>query len=226
MYFSRLTLTDTSLLYKLRGNSYSEHQVLWTVFEDDRDAQRDFLYHKINGPRPQYYMLSSRKPKASMPEWQLEGPKAYTPAIQNGQKFYFTLRANPTVTLSKPTNSAKKNSKKRIDVVTYEKIKIQYKTLPHNKKPSYYELVQTSCLNWLEKRAQKNGFVFDRGRVQAEAYTKHLARKQNKNITYYTVDFSGVLQVTEVESFKRVLFQGLGRGRAFGCGMLLIKRGL
>lgn len=217
MYFSRLTLNDKNLFNQLRGNSYSEHQILWPLFEADPKAQRDFLYHKIeNACQLQYYMLSTRKPEVSSPAWHVEGPKLYNPFIQKGQKFSFLLRANPSVALSR--------SKKRIDVVSYEKIKIKYKTLPRAQKPSLYQLVQKSCIHWLEKRAPQNGFDFEHDKVQAEAYTKHTARKHSNPIFYYTVDFSGQLQVTDVEVFKKTLLQGLGRGRAFGCGLLLIKR--
>ncbi|WP_083803977.1 type I-E CRISPR-associated protein Cas6/Cse3/CasE [Desulfonatronospira thiodismutans] len=33
-----------------------------------------------------------------------------------------------------------------------------------------------------------------------------------------------MLEVTEPDSFKETLFNGLGRSRAFGCGLMLVRR--
>lgn len=41
---------------------------------------------------------------------------------------------------------------------------------------------------------------------------------------FSSVDFTGELQITDIEKFQRILFNGLGRSKAFGCGLLMIKR--
>ncbi|MBL7000104.1 MAG: type I-E CRISPR-associated protein Cas6/Cse3/CasE [Gammaproteobacteria bacterium] len=47
---------------------------------------------------------------------------------------------------------------------------------------------------------------------------------KNHNVGFSAVDFTGVLTVTDVDLFKVALFNGIGRSKAFGCGMLLIRR--
>jgi len=37
------------------------------------------------------------------------------------------------------------------------------------------------------------------------------------------VDFLGDLEITDVEKFKRALFGGIGRAKAFGCVLMLVK---
>ena len=43
-------------------------------------------------------------------------------------------------------------------------------------------------------------------------------------IKLYTVHFTGILRVTNVEQFKKAYCSGIGSGKAFGCGMLLLAR--
>ena len=45
-----------------------------------------------------------------------------------------------------------------------------------------------------------------------------------KKSGFSAVDFTGDLVVADVEAFKKTLFNGIGRSKAFGCGLLLVKR--
>jgi CRISPR system Cascade subunit CasE len=53
-----------------------------------------------------------------------------------------------------------------------------------------------------------------------------LIKARNKQIRFSSVDFNGILIVTEKNKFYRALFKGIGREKAFGCGLLMIKRSL
>jgi len=44
------------------------------------------------------------------------------------------------------------------------------------------------------------------------------------NSRFSSVDFLGDLEITDVEKFTKALFQGIGRAKAFGCGLMLVKR--
>ena len=72
----------------------------------------------------------------------------------------------------------------------------------------------------------RNGFSFEPGQVVADGYQQHLSRtrRQKPLIRYSTVDFQGILTVVNTDRFRRALFSGIGRSKAFGCGLLLIKR--
>ena len=102
-------------------------------------------------------------------------------------------------------------------------------------KPSLYELVQARCLDWLEQRAEQAGFrlltreLHDREHgvrleksIRIDGYTQHLG--PHKNIRFSTVDFVGELEVTDAWAFRKTLLNGLGHSKAFGCGLLLVRR--
>jgi CRISPR system Cascade subunit CasE len=44
------------------------------------------------------------------------------------------------------------------------------------------------------------------------------------DIKLHTVHFTGILRVTNAEQFKQAYVNGIGSGKAFGCGMLLLAR--
>jgi CRISPR system Cascade subunit CasE len=54
---------------------------------------------------------------------------------------------------------------------------------------------------------------------------KFVKRPTGHTITLSVVDYEGVLQITDIDLFKKVFQEGIGQGRSFGLGMLLIKKG-
>jgi CRISPR system Cascade subunit CasE len=55
--------------------------------------------------------------------------------------------------------------------------------------------------------------------VVAEDYQQHHFKKRGIKIS--TLDFQGLLEVTEPELFiQKVLYKGIGPAKAFGCGLL------
>lgn len=98
-------------------------------------------------------------------------------------------------------------------------------------KPLLYELVQKSCAAWLDGVAGRNGFEIlhtagdkPQRKLQVDSYEQNKARKRDQNIRFSTVDLSGELLVTNPELFQLMLFKGLGHAKAFGCGLMLVRR--
>lgn len=229
MYFSRVTInpyTDPAQLAKLAcGDGYREHQAVWRLFDDDPQAERDFLYrHHVENGRSKYYVLSERLPQDESGVWLIDPPKPYDPQLKAGQRLFFTLRANPVVTLK--TADGKRQ---RHDVVMHKLTALGYRKTPdgrrtpHSEREHYFhDLVEETCHAWLEKRAADNGFAFLPANVQVSAYSQE--RTAVKGIRYSTVDFQGLLQITDPQRFKAMLFKGLGPSKAFGCGLMLVRR--
>ena len=79
---------------------------------------------------------------------------------------------------------------------------------------------------WLLDRAAKHGFAlreeeFTVTRVQWQHFAKHGTRP----VTLLAVTYEGVLQVTDPEQFRALLCQGMGRGKAYGLGLMTVMRG-
>lgn len=98
-------------------------------------------------------------------------------------------------------------------------------------RPLLYELVQKHCAEWLAGVAKRNGFEIaltdkeePQRKLQVDAYEQCKVGKRDHNIRFSAVDFSGELLVTNAELFHLALCNGLGHAKAFGCGLLLVRR--
>lgn len=221
MYMSRIRL-DSSRLAPARistllgGGGYHLHQALWNLFENNPNAERDFLYRQEQGDRaPTFLLLSRREPADRDGCWIIE-TKFYQPRIQNGDRLGFSVRINPVV--ARRDENGKQH---RHDVVMDRKKALQ----ESDRKPSQAEVVQEAIEEWIAARATRAGFELTESGLMTESYQQHrLSRGKGNPIQFSTVDCTGQLTVTDSEAFLAVAMNGLGPAKAFGCGLLLIRR--
>jgi CRISPR system Cascade subunit CasE len=82
----------------------------------------------------------------------------------------------------------------------------------------------TALSQWMVAQAGKIGADINARQLQVTvepAWSKRTSHGE-KNITIQTVDFEGLLKVTDAEAFKAGLFAGIGKAKGFGCGLLWI----
>ncbi|MES9993559.1 MAG: type I-E CRISPR-associated protein Cas6/Cse3/CasE [Candidatus Thiodiazotropha sp.] len=226
-YLSRVSVDGTrldaeSLARVMCEDGYRDHQQLWGLFETDSGAKRDFLYRReqSSGNFSRFYLLSARKPKSSSGLWCVE-TKEFKPVIQRGQRLAFVLRVNPVV-----TRKNENGRQQRHDVVMDLKHQQHYKELNESERPAMRMLIQEAGERWLKSRAERYGFSFDKGDVSVDGYTQHISRKrkQKSPIRYSTLDVSGLLTVDDVGLFLQSLYDGIGPAKAFGCGLMLVRK--
>lgn len=77
---------------------------------------------------------------------------------------------------------------------------------------------------WLSQKAEKYGFQVhpEQTRVMYSRWIKFKKAGTGQDVSLRESVFEGVLTVTDSESFKRVLTDGFGRGKAYGLGLLTI----
>jgi CRISPR system Cascade subunit CasE len=221
MYFSRIRLKSglrpRDLERLARGNAYDDHQYLWKLFAKDVE-KRDFIYRREdqNG-FPCFFVVSQRPPEDREGVWEIDGPKKYEPRLVVGQKLAFSLRVNP-VKAKKTTEDAKRS--KRHDVVMEAK-----KTTPKDQWDSIPALIEKTGLTWLSTRAEKHGFSPVDKAVRVDGYRQHRLFKGGHGvIRFSTLDFNGLLTVTDTSQFMQALFNGIGPAKGFGCGLMLIRK--
>lgn len=220
MYFSRLTLRNDADPHKLVGlNGYREHQALWNLFAHDPDADRDFLFRRDGHyQQPRYYLLSARQPTDPHRLWHVE-TKDYQPQLREGQRLTFSLRANPVITRTDSQGRSKRN-----DLVMDIKKQTDWHKANPTGRPALTELIQQAGEQWLISRQEKMGVQIDS--LVADGYHRHQSYKrgQKNPIHYSTLDLQGTLTVADSEKLQAALLQGIGPAKAFGCGLLLVRR--
>ncbi|MFM9969671.1 MAG: type I-E CRISPR-associated protein Cas6/Cse3/CasE [Burkholderiales bacterium] len=226
MYFSLIKPgagRERDAAHERASGPYAEHQWLWRLFPAPDGSPRDFLYRRrdVEG-MPQYYVVSKRPPQEQSTAWSIQ-TQAYSPKLESGARLRFDLRANPVVTHGRDGKS------KRHDVVMQEKTRLlrerglaRWQDWLGEDKPDLYTLVRNTCGAWLKSRALRLGFEIDDESLAVDAYQQHTGQKGQMSIS--TVDFSGELTVVDPAAFGVALKDGIGHAKAFGCGLLLVRR--
>lgn len=240
-YFNRIQLDESHPFAKdalhrmLKVDPYSDHQWLWQFFPAPPGTPRDFLFRRFEpqGVRrqPYFYIVSSRRPEPVHEAWCVE-TKSYEPDLQDGARLAFDLRVNPT----QSRDHGGKN--KRDDVVMHAKrsIKEQIGTkrwadIGDESRPPLYEFIHEVVRDWFCGRdgnggvASRNGFSINVEALQVDSYRQHYVRGGgSKEIRFSTVDLSGELEVVDSMAFRKTLLKGVGKAKAFGCGLMLVRR--
>lgn len=229
MYLSRVKvdlngLSRGALFDIMDGHAYAAHQLLWRLFPDHREA-RPFLFrqemeeHEESGaPRglPLFYVLSDREPLsiAGLLEVQC---KPFSPALEAGDRLAFRLRANATV-----AKSVAGQRGRRSDVLMAAKY--PFEAGGERKSQACVEAMDSAAREWLIERVESWGARLP---VPPEvgAYRQHaLPKDKGHPIRFSSVDYEGLLEVTDPGRLIETLARGVGRAKAFGCGLMLLRR--
>lgn len=216
-------LTREQLFDVLEGGAYTAHQLLWTLFADTSEGERPFLFRQemeeaANGKSqglPRFYVYSTRRPEA------VAGLdvqcKPFAPQLAKGERLAFRLRANPTVAKS----AGEGQRSHRADVLMNAR-----KPFSPGERTSQacVDAMETAAREWLASRAPSWGFHLP---VEPEvgAYRQHaLPKDKGRSIRFSSVDYEGLLEVTDPRRLIETLAHGVGRAKAFGCGLMLLRR--
>ena len=192
------------------------HRLIWTLFADDAGRSRDFLWRE---DEPGRFMALSRRPPAAQAErlFALQ-TRAFAPALRVGDRLGFLLRANPTIDHAVPGRARRSL---RSDVVMDA-----LRPLPkgRQRQETRPQVIQQAGAAWLDRIGQRAGFA--PRQVHADAYDQLRIPRASGSmpISISTLDLEGVLEVTDPALFAERLAAGFGRARAFGCGLMLIRR--
>lgn len=190
------------------------HRLVWALFADGPERQRDFLWRQ---ERPgEFLALSTRPPNPLDDLFSIES-KPFEPVLTEGDRLAFRLHANPVV--ARKTTAAGRGQ--RHDVVMDALHRLPPGAGRAEARP---DAVVQAGRAWLARQGEAHGFRPE-GDVAVDGYeTLRLAREDGRPIRFGVLDFEGVLRVTDPGRFLAALAQGFGRARAFGCGLMLIRR--
>jgi len=162
--------------------------------------------------------------------------------IEVDRSFRFSLKANPTKKIKNyrllfreelkdfPELETRDNRvkylegkeklAKLIEIVSKE----QREKLPSKRIGIYKDHEQ---VEWLKRKGEQSGFEiinlqFDKG--EKEKISKKSDGIVTHNLDLLQVHYTGILRITDIETFKKAYSQGIGSGKAFGCGLLLLAK--
>ena len=204
----------------------AHHRLIWTLFPG-KTATRDFLWRAQGNGR--FFILSHRAPVQSDLFQALETTE-FTPVLSPGDRLSFTLRANATKDrrIAKDTDTHAHQPHRRVDIVMDSLHGTPGQTAMGSDQLSERPRLRLQTADrvasqWLAAQGARSGFALER--LQVEDYSvRQLARVGHAPITFGILDMIGTLVVRKPHPFLAMLGAGLGRARAFGCGLMLIRR--
>jgi len=222
MFLSKISLQQSSQaakeLARLGSNgAYASHQLLWQLFTNE--SQRNFLFREemSQGGLPQYYVLSKTEPEANQTLFSVQ-TKAFQPQLQAGQRLAFKLRVNPTIFVRDESGKGKRH-----DVMMHAKY--QAKKSGDGSSQDMQSVMDQAAHAWIsdDRRLKQWGIQLDM-LPEIERYTQHRSQKKSGNhLQFSSVDFQGILTITDPDVFMMQYGNGFGRAKGLGCGLMLIR---
>ncbi|MFG1614093.1 type I-E CRISPR-associated protein Cas6/Cse3/CasE [Nonomuraea wenchangensis] len=182
-------------------------RVLWRV---DRDSRAETYLYLTSPAKPD---LTHLVEEAGWPEtgrWQTHDYEPLLSRLTKGDVWAFRLTANPV-------HSIRRTAEEPTKVTAH--------------------VGRQHQMNWLLQRQEKAGFVVlekpAEHRLHHELDQYELVVRdrrqldftkagQRKPVTLVTVTFDGWLQVTDPDALRQTLTRGLGRAKAYGCGLMTL----
>ena len=168
---------------------------LWRVDLDD--VLRPTLY-VLSGDRPDFTHLEEQAGWPTLPTSQSASYDPFLESLADGQQWAFKLTANPTHRATIDGRS---------------------KVLAH--------VTTDQQLQWLLDRAGRRGMdIGSSDEPTATVVGREVRRfsRDGSTVTLGTATFVGVLRVTGPDLLRAALTQGIGRAKAYGCGLMTLAR--
>ncbi|GJD65409.1 type I-E CRISPR-associated protein Cas6/Cse3/CasE [Methylobacterium frigidaeris] len=264
LFLSRVRLRhapDTAALARLllpeddEARIAAGHRLIWSLFADHPDRERDFLWREDGGSawqRTTFLVLSAREPSGGGGLFEVES-KPFAPALSAGQALRFRLRAAPSFSVPSKTRGERG---KRVDPVWHEMKKDEHRLktlLPDDRQKLRLEIERDVLSGWLARQGRESGFrpvtapdadgvarpvltidgdiqrrlPYDAKRLRETPRRRNLTenpRHKHPAVAFTTFDLDGEIVVEDPARFLAQLPKGFGRAKAFGCGLMLIRR--
>lgn len=188
--------------------------ILHGAVESSFPGERERRLWRVDEFGGRYYLLllSRQPPELSSAARQFgrdgeEQPwqtKCYDPLlerIRKGSVWQFRLTANPTVSVK----SSQKGERGKV----------------------HAHITPVHQMQWLLDRSLSHGFSIapQEALVMGSQWQRfYKGSQRSRPVSLLSVTYQGLLTVTDADLFRKTLEQGMGRGRAYGMGLLTVMR--
>lgn len=241
IYLTKLILNPNSrMVWDDLGNLQNMHRTVSNAFPKiERDDSAP--HHEQKTPRSEFNLLhrldfDARNGRAVLlvqssvkPDWsflrdgyasEIECKKVHEQysRIENGMRLLFRLQANPTKRIGKSDTKADERFKPSDERKIRRRVELR---------------TDEEKIDWLKRKGEDAGFRLTDVRIKedvanaaVQSSSKQFGRRgrNDKKMTFGSVVFEGVLQVTDAEKFREALRTGIGTGKAYGFGLLSVAK--
>ncbi|MCW3051473.1 MAG: cas6e [Chthonomonadales bacterium] len=227
MFLSKVILNPRHrMIYRLASDLYAQHRFVMSAFPDLRETDRESeggqdqqgVLYRLEADREfdgMFFLVQSRseadwaKTREMHPDVLCSAQsKTDSRLFEAGERYRFRLRANPTVCRVNRDANGNRQASNRVGLYKEEEQR-----------------------DWLARTGERFGFrvipeavlVTSLGKREGFKPTLDGSRPRHP-VTCYMVDFDSTLLITDAPLFSAAVRDGVGRGKAWGCGLLSLMR--
>ena len=227
MFLSKVILNPRHrLTYHLAGDLYAQHRFVMSAFPDLRETERSAegtqdrqgILYRLEADKhagTMFFLVQSETEADWARVRELhrdvlcsDQSKEDRRTFEKGERYRFRLRANPTVCRVNRDSDGNRQNSKRLGLVKEEEQR-----------------------EWLARTAERCGFgiapeailITPQGKQEGSRPAAE-GKRPHDLLTCFMVDFDGTLLITDETLFSAALREGIGRGKAWGCGLLSLIR--
>lgn len=192
----------------------TSHQLIWTLFADSPERERDFLWREHQPGL--FYLLSERVPSDLHGLFDVAPPKDFALALKVGDRLTFDLRVNATVARGGGPGVRGKPCDIVMDAI--------HKLPVANRAESRTNAMNTVARAWMERAGARSGFDLSELEVLGYSAIEMHRGRHRASAKFGVLDLHGILSVSDPTLFVSSLSAGFGRAKAFGCGLMMVRR--
>lgn len=212
-------------------SALASHHAIWTLFSDRPDRQRDFLWREERAGH--FYLLSNRVPEDRYGIFELDESKSFAPRLRSGDRLQFALRVNATVARRVSVGARSKAHDIICDALLREG------STGESKPGDRRRLVYPIAREWLAARGPRHGFsIAPSPAVDPEEWepewrdpfrvlgyrSVRIDRGKAPVMRIGVLDLEGEIIVEQPDAFVAAVAKGFGRAKAFGLGLMMLRR--
>lgn len=209
------------------------HRLMWTLMPEEvrqfhdlgqgpgAVARSPFLWRAEQDDN-RFYLLGP-KPIETSPYFLIE-TKRFEPELRPGDRLSFTLRVNATVDRKIGADAEGTPIRTRSDVAMDLMHKQERDGAPAAtpRAERRTKSAELAAKRWLQAQSDKHGFAMLA--LVLQGYRTMRLPRRGPRATIGVFDTTGLLEVRDPQAFLSKLTGGFGRAKAFGCGLMLIRR--
>ena len=210
-------ILHAAVLQGLCGDTTDE-RVLWRL-DAENPRRAGVLVLTERRPSWEHLVEQAGWPSADESQALIRGYEPLLAQIARGREFAFRVRANPVSSTRHPLNPSAAQKEKLAANPRPRGVRVPHRTAGHQ-------------LAWFRDHTPRWGFEIPATSAgepdvlitarQRLAFTKPTPDSGRRKVVIETATFEGRLRVHDPDTFRQSVLTGVGRARAYGCGLITL----
>ena len=192
----------------LLPNDTDGPRVLWRI---DRTSRAEVFLYIVSPTKPDLTHLVEQAGWPTQPTWESYDYTPFLSRLAKGDVWAFRLTANPV-------HSIRRKAGEPTKLTAHLTQRYQKKWLLQRQDAAGFRVVEKPA----EKRRLPEGDEHELIVHNRRDWNFSKGARKGRPVSLVTVTFDGRLEVTDPDALRRALISGIGRAKAYGCGLMTL----